>query len=284
MTKVLSLKGHRIRFFTVDRYEAQLSEYYAFNDLKMNLKHKLPILDLIEKYYSYLEVLGYPTIILTIEDPICTYLSYSVLHNNKQNRSIPICSWIPFYSPTNKELDLINLGQAYITSQRENIIQSSLIPFYTLNLQKLQFQMVNNMNNEIKIAIQIYNELDCSQFILKCLSRCSTPWRLFMIGKGMEELIFKQLVADFNVNDKINWVNDGEKLLESVSLVIQTSYLNESVAYIKKAIQHKIPVLSLISNETLEFIHPHQNGWFFEPDDEERVVKILDKFLKNPSI
>lgn len=105
-----------------------------------------------------------------------------------------------------------------------------------------------------------------------------------MIGKGMEELIFKQLVADFNVNDKINWVNDGEKLLESVSLVIQTSYLNESVAYIKKAIQHKIPVLSLISNETLEFIHPHQNGWFFEPDDEERVVKILDKFLKNPSI
>lgn len=116
--------------------------------------------------------------------------------------------------------------------------------------------------------------------LLKAFSKLNQQQlRLTIVGEGRERANLEQLCEDLSISEYINFVgfsNDPHQYLATADLFVLPSYSEGFGIAVVEAMLMKVPVLCSNVGGIPEFVKDNENGWLFNPRNEEELVNKLN--------
>src|SRR5690606_13743636 len=106
--------------------------------------------------------------------------------------------------------------------------------------------------------------------------------RLTLVGDGRERENLENLVRELELSDKVSFEgfqSDPGKYLSVADLYVLPSYSEGFGIAAVEAMFLKVPVLATVVGGVPEFVSHSENGWLFDPNSIEDLVRKLRKIL-----
>ncbi len=124
--------------------------------------------------------------------------------------------------------------------------------------------------------------------LLKGTTEAGKDWQLWLVGDGPEMESYKKCVADCSVSDKTTFwgfQSDIKQFLWGADLFVQPSREPEGFSLmLLEAMAAGLPAIATAIGGTMDIIDDNQTGWLFEPDDVQKLAKLIQGCLRTENL
>ncbi|BBN98241.1 glycosyltransferase [Sporolactobacillus terrae] len=291
----LERRGHTVRIFQMSpsyykEWDQDFLEiyYYSFGG-KKSYDEEQPLFKHALNYRTYLDMLGYPDVILATHTPLLSGICrLAVCHMGSNTPKI--ISWLHNPPSVVGGGEFLKYSDAHLAISKK--LKQEILNFDHDHIVKyignpVDFPIINRVERckePLKFIYigRIVNSQKRLDVLLNGLSGLKGNWSLQIIGDGSDRVFCESLAKKLDINKQIKWEgwNDHPwNLVDEASAFILSSDIESFGLVLVEALARGIPVISTDCEGPDEIVGNGINGWLYPRGNSKRLRYILQAII-----